>query len=330
MTQLRSRISVPAAEDFLKRSFVPGESIAILIRRESPRGTTQRVALLEQVLTHRYLRWLAHENSIGANVYVAANPLLPGSRRRTKENVGSVRHVYLDIDSDGEAKLEALKASNVVPRPTAILSTSCNKYQVLWRVRGFDCEHQEHTLKLLATAFGGDPACTDCNRVLRVPGFLNCKYFPAPEVTVQYPSEPVWSPSDFRLHVGSNNIDPTWHPISARILVRRSTHSEADWAWVIRELAIGTDAIELTDALAARRTDKSNPIYYAQRTVDVASARLWLIGRVPLEEIIRMLATRRRHELSSRLCSSRAREIAHTAERMIANKTASFPSPKEK
>ncbi len=42
------------------------------------------------------------------------------------------------------------------------------------------------TLKLLAIAFGGDPACTDCNRVLRVPGFLNRKYDPAHLVTAEY------------------------------------------------------------------------------------------------------------------------------------------------
>ncbi len=34
---------------------------------------------------------------------------------------------------------------------------------------------------------------------------------------------------------------------------------------------------KLTRELASRRSDKPNPLYYAQRTVDVASARLWLI-----------------------------------------------------
>jgi hypothetical protein len=44
-------------------------------------------------------------------------------------------------------------------------------------------------LKLLAFTFGGDPACTDCNRVLRLPGFLNREYDPAHLVTVEYPSD---------------------------------------------------------------------------------------------------------------------------------------------
>ena len=69
---------------------------------------------------------------------------------------------------------------------------------VLWRVDGFTLEQQESALKLLAITFGGDPACTDCNRVLRLPGFLNCKYDPAHAVTVEYPGDSTWKSDDFR------------------------------------------------------------------------------------------------------------------------------------
>ena len=109
--------------------------------------------------------------------------------RRTKESIAEVRHLYIDIDVDGENRIAALRASDAVPVPTVILSTSPDKYQVLWRVEGFDFDQQESTLKLLAIAFGGDSACTDRNRVLRVPGFRNCKYDPAHPVTVEYPSD---------------------------------------------------------------------------------------------------------------------------------------------
>jgi hypothetical protein len=49
--------------------------------------------------------------------------------------------------------------------------------------RGLQC--RQTSLKLLAMTFGGDPACTDRNRVLRLPGFLNQKYTPAHVVTVE-------------------------------------------------------------------------------------------------------------------------------------------------
>src|ERR1700722_2123805 len=154
------------AADFLARCFAPDETIALLVRRESRNQTLQRIAPLEHALAPRYLGWLAHENSTGANIYVAANPLRTGSRKRTKGSIAAVRHLYIDIDTDGDTRLAAMRTSDALPAPTAILSTSPNRYQVLWRVEGFDFEGQESTLKLLALAFGGDSACTDCNRVL--------------------------------------------------------------------------------------------------------------------------------------------------------------------
>jgi hypothetical protein len=135
----------------------PRRIIALLLRRENPVTVMQRVVPLERAVAPRYLGWLAHKNAAGAKIYVAANPLRSGTRKRTKESVASVRHLYLDIDSYGEAKLAALKNSDRVPKPTAIISTSPNKYQVLWRVEGFDLARQESALKLLALAFGGDP-----------------------------------------------------------------------------------------------------------------------------------------------------------------------------
>ena len=58
---------------------------------------------------------MAYENARGANVYVAANPLRFGSRKRTKECIDEVRHLYIDIDSDGDARLAAIRSSDAVP-----------------------------------------------------------------------------------------------------------------------------------------------------------------------------------------------------------------------
>jgi hypothetical protein len=69
--------------------------------------------------------------------------------------------------------------------------------------------------------------------------------------------------------------------------------------------------------LAIRRADKPNPLYYAQRTVDLASARLWLADRIPISDVITMLEARRRFEIPDPISSARAREIALTAQRMI-------------
>src|SRR5580658_4164675 len=77
------------AVDFLTRCFHPGETIALLLRREVPAFATQRIVTLERAVAPRYLNWLGHENGTGVNVYVAANPLRPGSQKRTKDSIAS-------------------------------------------------------------------------------------------------------------------------------------------------------------------------------------------------------------------------------------------------
>ena len=318
------------AKEFLTRCFKPGETIAVLLRRENPTSVTQRVVRLEQALSPRYLAWLRHENQNGANVYVAANPLRAGSRRRTKDCIAEVRHLYIDIDMNGEERLAALRASDAVPAPTAILSTSPNKYQVLWKVEGFSFEQQEESLKLLAITFGGDPACTDRNRVLRVPGFQNLKYAPAHTVTVEYPSNLTSRPTDFRPSDAALVLAPIRREVSRKYPVSKNSPSEIDWTWVIQQLSSGEDPQEITAALAARRPDKPNALYYAQRTVDIASARLCLLEGQGIEDVITTLEHRRSGEFAATLGASRAREIATTAQRMVAgNKFNSLHTPKE-
>jgi hypothetical protein len=316
----RVLIDLGTAAAFLSRSFAPSETIAIILRRLSSASIAQRIVTLEHVLKPRYLAWLAHENTTGANVYVAANPLVSGSRKRTKESVAEIRHLYLDLDTDAETKLATIRTSNAVPIPTAIVSTSPGKYQVMWRVEKVPFEQQEVLLKLLAMTFGGDPACTDCNRVLRLPGFLNQKYDPAHLVTVEYPSESTSDGEDFRFPDPVANREVIRRPSGLVKPTGKHSNSEVDWAWILGELGRGTDPVKLTRSLAERRSDKPNPKYYAQRTVDVASAWLWLKEGFPIADIVTMLEVRRRFQLPDKLCSARAHEIAFTAQRMIARR----------
>jgi len=105
MPQHRKQIAMNDAARFLSRSFTSEETIAILLRRVSPTVTVQRIVTLESALAPRYLGWLASENTTGANVYVAANPLRAGSKKRTKESIAEIRHLYLDLDVDADSKL---------------------------------------------------------------------------------------------------------------------------------------------------------------------------------------------------------------------------------
>lgn len=183
---------------------------------------------------------------------------------------------------------------------------------------------------MLVIAFGGDSACTDRNRVLRVPGFLNRKYDPAHPVSVEYPGDSIYRPEDFRLDDALLNTVCPFRGTARTYAAGKNTHSEQDWAWAVQQLSLGEDAANLTLELASRRSDKPNPIYYAQRTIDIASARLSLLEGIAIDDVIIMLERRRSAELPASLCSSRSREIATTAQRMIQRtKFASIHHPKE-
>ena len=68
MPQPSVQNTTAAAAEFLTRCFAPGETIALLLRREVPRTTIQRIVQLEIALAPRYLVWLANENAAGANI----------------------------------------------------------------------------------------------------------------------------------------------------------------------------------------------------------------------------------------------------------------------
>ena len=230
------------AAEFLSEWFAADETFALLVRLPDEARTLQRIVRVTDLMKSNYLGWLAFENCRGGNVYFSINPLVPGATRRTKDAVAEAKGLYLDLDSDGDAKLAAIRRSENVPQPNAVIQTSTGKYQVLWRVHGFTIPEQEAMLKILAETFGGDRACTDCARVFRLPGFFNRKYAPAPLVTVEIGSnQPIYCPADFRLEMPvvetleSTAIRPA-RPGESR------TQSEADWRWVISQLRAGNPA----------------------------------------------------------------------------------------
>jgi hypothetical protein len=164
-----------------------------------------------------------------ANIRGPANRLRSGSRKRSKESTGTVRHPYVPFDVAQKVRPTSLRASDTVPTPTAFLSTSFGRYQTLCPVDSFNFE-QENTLTLLVITFGGDLARTDCGRLLRMPGFRNCKYDPTYPVTVTYPCDSTSNPDDFRLDIPAANAMLLPHAIRWRKHSDRHTNSEHDWA----------------------------------------------------------------------------------------------------
>ena len=71
------------------------------------------------------------------------NPIKDGAYSRTKDNIQSIRHVYLDLDRNGDQALEAIRNSAEVPAPNFVLDTSPGKHQVVWKVSGFSQDEAE-------------------------------------------------------------------------------------------------------------------------------------------------------------------------------------------
>jgi hypothetical protein len=300
------------AGEFLARWFGAEDTFALLLRHADPSRTRQRIVRQGDLLKSNYLGWLAHENAHGGNVYFSVNPLLFGAKKRTKNAIAEARALFLDLDEDGDRKMAAIRASDSVPPPSFIICTSPGKYQILWRVRGFSIAEQEAMLKTLTATFGGDRACTDCARVLRLPGFFNRKYIPACPVTLASDSnQTVYSADDFRLEMPSLSLSDSGSMNVHRPL-GSGTQSENDWAWVMTQLAAGVPANQIVPELIALRCDKPSPLYYARRTVDVASAVLWARKGISSETIIRRLEAR-----NQSLSKGRAAEIAATASRFV-------------
>ena len=166
----------PSASEYINDNFKPSERIAVLVLNRSLRETTQRITTAQKAASPEFQAWLRYKNANGADIYVGMNPLKQDASTRTKDDIETIRHLYIDLDHGGSAALEAIKNSDLVPQPNYVLNTSPDKFQVVWKVEGITPEEAEALQRGMVREFGGDPAATDSTRVLRLPGFANKKY----------------------------------------------------------------------------------------------------------------------------------------------------------
>jgi hypothetical protein len=266
--------------EFVLANFQVSDRIAVLIRNAKRRETVQRISTADRIAAIPFQDWMHYKNDKeGSDVYIGMNALKPGAFTRTKEDILAIRHLYVDLDHDGSASLAAIGKSAFVPAPNYILSTSPDKFQVLWKVEDMALGEAEAMLRALANEFDGDHAATDATRVLRIPGFVNRKYEQAFLVGVRTQTNRVYHLRDFKLRtelIESNDRRP--HPSPRKTEpseVRRISQSERDWAYVKSALARGADPEDLITQLAnSRNADKSDPHYYARLTVKKALADL--------------------------------------------------------
>jgi hypothetical protein len=261
------------AAEYILDAFEATQRIAILALNRDLRETVQRITRTEKAASPEFQAWLRHKNASGSDIYIGMNPLKPDAATRTKGEIEAIRHVYIDLDYGGENALKEIQKSNLVPKPNFVLTSSPDKFQVVWKVDDITLEDAEALLHALAREFGGDPAATDATRVLRLPGFANRKYDADFYVEAERHSTDTYHLRDFKLHVdGQDSPRQNYHArMKRQSTSERLSQSERDWAFAKRALARGDDPEDIVQRIAKyRAADKPDPLYYARLTVQKA------------------------------------------------------------
>ena len=264
---------------YLRENFDRADRLAVVLIERGTEKVEQKLAIAEQIAQPKYQAHLRAANASGKDVFISMNTLKAEATGRTKADVDIIRHLYLDVDDGGRGAVDRILNDARMPNPHHVLETSPGKHQIVWQVDGFDKAEAEAMLRNLAARHGSDPAATDCSRVLRLPGFRNCKYEQAHYVKEihEKPAERVYRPEDFpRYEISHENFSRAANP--QRRAGRGNSQSERDYAYALRHLEWGEEPAAIERAIADfRRWDKRKPEEYARRTV--MNARLWLAGR---------------------------------------------------
>jgi hypothetical protein len=202
---------------FLRIVFEPTDWVAIFLKSYESMAVLQRVGPVSWIESGSFQRWLRAMNASKYNVFVSVNAIAPGSRSRTRDAIGPLRHVFLDADHDGSAVLLRVKARQDLPCPSYVLQTSPNHVHIFWRVAGFEHESVERLQKQLARELHTDSAATPVTQNTRLPGFFNHTRAEPHLVTVEYLDvKTSYGPEDFP----RPEEPPSWKP-SPRLLNAR-------------------------------------------------------------------------------------------------------------
>jgi hypothetical protein len=267
---LPQRFEIPG--DYIRRHYAPDDWLAAVLIYRGDATVRHEFARAAQIAAPKYQAHLRAANASGADIYLSVNTLKPGARSRTKADIDEVRHLYLDIDVDGDDVLANMRADASVPPPNSLLSSSPGKYQLLWNVEGFGKDEAEAAVRGLAAKFNADQAVWDCARILRIPGFRNCKYATRHYVRETESRDAIYAPKDFPVFADLPRAAPA---MTAAARPAGGSQSERDWAYALRKLKAGISPTEIQARIAEYRAGtKARPEYYAHRTVARAQAKL--------------------------------------------------------
>ncbi len=168
------------AADYILRNFEPSDRLAVVVLNKRTGPVMQRISTAERIASLEFQAWLGHQNAKGWDIYLSMNALNPEADRRTKNDIGNIRHIYLDFDQDGEDAATRIIENSDLPMPNYVVETSPDKRHVIWRVDGFSQKKRPSTSSRIwlasgartpppriAPAYSGCRASTITNTVFR-------------------------------------------------------------------------------------------------------------------------------------------------------------------
>ena len=285
MNQHEYHRSIQLAQEFLTRCFAPGETIAVIA---SARKTSQRDAESRPARTCRCtsLSGLARAPERGRSQHLcccqSASPWQLGNApKRASPRCGIYTWILI-----------------LMARPSSLRSGP----RIGFPIRPRSSQHRRANIRCSGVWKASISRAGKHSQVARFrfrwrsrlhrlqPG-SPCAWIPEPEVRSRPPRHgPISAiptlrvPSDFRLDIAATNpmmFEPHIPPreASGQAESIRNTIGHG----FCTNLPRGKDAVKLTRNWLRRRSDKPNPSLLRAATVDVASARLWLMEGIPIE-----------------------------------------------
>src|SRR5260370_2995815 len=102
---------IRSASEYILDNFEETDRIAILVLNRDFGETIQRITSAQKAASPEFQAWLRYKNANGSDIYIGMNPLKKDAATRTKEEIESIKHLYLDFDHDGSDTLEPIQNS---------------------------------------------------------------------------------------------------------------------------------------------------------------------------------------------------------------------------
>ncbi|MEN9786181.1 MAG: hypothetical protein RLZZ299_1445 [Pseudomonadota bacterium] len=185
--------------------------------------------------------------------HVWAGGAVREGRVGTKEGVVAAACLWADLDAGGDEALARVRQdlARIDLLPTLTVQTSPGKHHLWWRLAApvdlADLEARrcfEGLVAALAARVGGDRACVDCSRVLRLPGSVNVKpWYEAPHAVGVVEADPARAYALARFEA----LAP---PVAPRVIVARNVTQRPQGATVTNDTVPGLPAIPALPHLA--------------------------------------------------------------------------------